>query len=461
MRRACPLVSPGDREIPVGRATGLWGRRAMVRQAGAGIASVRRASLDGWCLADEATISSITCHTPYDADMATTTAPPAGSTPREPLWTRNYILTLVSMHFFFLAWAMLFSTLPLYLEDAKKWQVGWVVSGAFGVASLAVRVWSGRVVDRYGRRLSMALGAAVTGLATAGFILTDSPLLLTPVRLVYGVAACFYTTAGMAMLADVLPASRRGEGMGWYGVFYTTTNVYGPWFGLTLAEAISLPVSFLAGAAALLACGAVSALIRENRTDFTPPADGRLISRSALVPTGGFIPLAIAFSTLPAFLVLFAKQRDLGNAGIFFFLLGVALVVGRWFGGSAADRIGRRAVILPGFILGASGMAMLALAPSSSIFYAAALIFGVGFALGHTGLTILTVDRAPANERGAAMATFVLAWDFGTLGSFLLSFVADAINLRALFLAAAALPLVALVAFEAVRRREDSYQAAR
>ena len=385
--------------------------------------------------------------------MAASTAPLPTVT-REPLWTRNYVLTLVSMHLFFLSWTMLFSTLPLYLEDAKKWQIGWVVSGAFGVASLAVRVWSGRIVDRSGRRLSMALGAAVTGLATAGFILTDSPLLLTPVRLAYGVAACFYTTAGMAMLADVLPASRRGEGMGWYGVFYTTTNVYGPWLGLALAEEMSLPVSFLAGAAALLACAAVSALIHEERADFAPPADARLISRSALLPTGGFIPLAIAFSTLPAFLVLFARQRDLGNAGVFFFLLGIALVVARWFGGTAADRFGRPAVILPGFVLGALGMALLALAPNASVFYASALVFGVGFALGHTGLTILTVDRAPPNERGAAMATFVLAWDFGTLGSFLLSFVADAINLRALFLAAAALPLVAMLGFELVRRRE-------
>jgi len=386
--------------------------------------------------------------------MATTIAPPAGTAPREPLWTRNYVLTLVSMHLFFLSWTMLFSTLPLYLEDAKKWQVGWVVSGAFGVASLAVRVWGGRIVDRSGRRLSMTLGAAVTGLATAGFIVTDSPLLLTPVRLAYGVAACFYTTAGMAMLADVLPASRRGEGMGWYGVFYTTTNVYGPWLGLALAEEVSLPFSFLAGAAALLACAAVSALIHEDRADFAPPADAQLVSRSALLPTGGFIPLAIAFSTLPAFLVLFARQRDLGNAGVFFFLLGIALVVARWFGGTAADRFGRPAVILPGFVLGAVGMALLALAPNAPVFYASALVFGVGFALGHTGLTILTVDRAPPAERGAAMATFVLAWDFGTLGSFLLSFVADAINLRALFLAAAALPLVALVGFELVRRRE-------
>jgi MFS family permease len=381
------------------------------------------------------------------------TAVPSPTAAREPLWTRNYILTLLSMHLFFLSWTMLFSTLPLYLEDAKKWQVGWVVGGAFGIASLSVRVFTGRIVDRSGRRPSMAIGAAITGLATAAFVLTASPLLLTPVRLIYGVAACFYTTAGMAMLADVLPLSRRGEGMGWYGVFYTTTNVYGPWLGLALADAFGLPISFLAGAAVLLACAAVSALIVEDRRSFAPPPNARLISRSALLPTGAFMSLAIAFSTLPAFLVLFARQRDLGNAGLFFFLNGLALVAARGSAGWAADRFGRTAVILPGFLLGAAGMAMLALAPGPALFYAAAVVFGIGFALGHTGLTILTVDRAPPAERGAAMATFVLAWDIGTLGAFLLSFLADAINLRALFLAASILPLLAMAGFEIVRRR--------
>ena len=376
-----------------------------------------------------------------------TTAAPIPTIAREPLWTRNYVLTLLSMHCFFLAWAMMFSTLPLYLEDAKKWQIGWIVGGAMGLASISVRIFSGRVADRSGRRPSMVLGAIVTGIATAAMILTDSPLLLTPIRILYAVAACFYTTAGMAMLADVLPLSRRGEGMGWYGVFYTASNVYGPWLGLAVADAYGLPLSFLSVAAVLLVCAAVSTLIVEAHRPAAPPANAPLLNRSALLPTGAFMPLAIAFSTLPAFLVLYARQRELGNAGLFFFLNGLALVAGRWFAGAAADRFGRTAVILPGFILSAAGMAMLALAPGSAMFYASAVVFGFGFAFGHTGLTILTVDRAPPAERGAAMATFVLAWDIGTIGAFLLSFLADALNLQALFLAASILPLVAMIGF--------------
>jgi MFS family permease len=258
----------------------------------------------------------------------------------------------------------------------------------------------------------------------------------------------------MAMLADVLPVTRRGEGMGWYGVVYTATNVYAPWLGLAVADALGLPAFFVLNGAVLLACAAVSWLVHEERRPAPAEAPpGPMLNRSAVLPTASFMSLAITYSALPAFLVLYARQRDLGNAGAFFFVLGLALVAARWFGGAAADRFGRTAVIIPGFIVTATSMALLALAPGPAAFYASAIIFGLGFGLGHTGLTILTVDRAPPAERGAAMATFAIAWDVGTLGAFALGFVADAISLQALFAVAAVLPLVSLVGFVAARRR--------
>lgn len=391
----------------------------------------------------------------YDDGMAATIAPARAA--HEPLWTRNYALTLASLHLYFLAWAMLFSTLPLYVQDARKWQIGWVVGGASGVASVAVRVWSGHTVDRGGRRFWMVWGAAATGALLAAHALTDDPVLLTPIRLLYGVAACFYTSAGMAMLADVLPPTRRGEGMAWYGVVYTATNVYGPWLGLAIAGALGLRAFFVIGGGVLLACALTSAWLHEQpRPSGVADAPRAWFNRAALPPTWTFMSLAIAFSVLPAFLVLYATQRELGNAGVFFFVLGLALVAARWVGGTLADRYGRTAVIVPGLVLGAGGMALVALASSATMLYLAAPIFGVGFGLGHTGLTILTMDRAREHERGAAMATFALAWDIGTLGAFVLGFVGDAVDLRALFGVAAALPVVGVLGYAWAARTRES-----
>ena len=384
----------------------------------------------------------------------TTVAVPRHAVAREPLWTRNYILTLLSMHLFFLTWSALFNTLPLYLADARKWQVGWVVGGAVGVASVSVRIISGRVADRAGRRRCMVAGGALAGLLMAAQALTNDPLLLTPIRVVFALGTAFYTTAAMAMLADLLPPSRRGEGMGWYGVIYTATNVYGPWLGLAVADALGLRPFFVLNGLVLLACAAVSALIQEQHDRYALAGRATaLISRAALLPTSTFIALAVTFSALPAFLALYARGRDLGNPGLFFFILGITLMAARWFGGAAADRFSRAAVIIPGLVLATAALALLAFAAGPPLFYLAAAVFGAGFGLGHTGLTILTMDRAPPSERGAAMATFTLAWDIGTLGAFALGFIADALSLRALFAVAAVLPLLALAGFQAGRKR--------
>ncbi len=372
---------------------------------------------------------------------------------REPLWTRGYILIVASLHLFFLAWSLLFATLPLYLEGAPKWQVGWVVGGAFGAVSLLVRPYSGRVTDRWGRRPVLLLGGGLSAMTLAAHALSPNPWLLTAVRMLNGAGMCLYTTAAMAQLADLLPASRRGEGMGWYGVIYTITNVYGPWLGTAIADVAGIRPFFIFAALACLGATLLALPLANSPREMAAPGQGHLISRSALLPTATFLALTVTFSVLPAFLALHVKQEGTGNAGLFFFLLGLALVPARWFGGTAADRFGRGVVIVPGLALAAAGMLLLALAGGPLPLYGAALTFGAGFGLGHTGLTILTVDRAAPAERGAAMATFALAWDFGTLGSFALGFVGDAIGLPALFAAAAGLPLLALAGFHMAGRR--------
>lgn len=385
---------------------------------------------------------------------ATSTLPATAVATREPLWTAPYIASVASLHLFFLAWAMLFTTLPLYLEDARKWQVGWIVGGAFGVMSLLVRTPSGRLADKLGRRPLIVVGGGLAALSLAGHALTNDPLLLTPFRLLNGLGSCLYTTAAMALLADALPVTRRGEGMGWYGVLYTATNVYGPWAGSALASAFGMQAFFVV-AGVITAASAVLVLpLREARRP--APVAGtrpRLISRPAILPGVTFLTLTVAFSVLTAFLALYATQQDLGRPRVFFLLMGLSLVPARWFGGTLADRFGRAAVIMPGFIIASAGMVLLALARNPAMLYLAGPLFGLGFGLGHTGLTILTVDRAQPEERGAAMATFTLAWDVGTLGAFALGFMGDTVGLSALFAAAAVLPLIAAAGFQLARTR--------
>ena len=359
-----------------------------------------------------------------------------------PLWTSSFLLVMVIVHTFFLSNFLLTAALPLYVAKSPRWQVGLVVGVPF-IASLILRPFTGRLVDRSGRRVYLITGAAGCAAMMALHGVSANIWFLAGVRLLLGAAWAFITTAIMASLADVLPPTRRGAGMGWYGIFYTSTNLYGPALGLWLASSFGYAFMFGFDAALNVAALLVALALTETgvRTiKGTPPA--RLFSRSALLPMSTFLSITIPAGAVTAFLALVEKQRHGGDPGLFFLLFGVTLMSGRVFGGWVSDRFSRTAAIVPGLVL--TGVAMLGLAAAGApvAFYLVALMYGFGFALGHTGSTILTMDRAPEAERGAAMATLTVAWDIGTLvGAFMLGFLVDAAGYGAVFLLVGLIPI--------------------
>jgi len=377
------------------------------------------------------------------------TAPIApAARPRERLWTLPYALLLFSAHFQFAAFFMVNLTLPLYLEQARAWEIG-IVVGAMGAIAILLRPFTGRWADRGGRRPLLLLGAATLVVAFAAYAVTDEVIPLIGVRILHGAGMTVYTTASLTLVADMAPANRRGEAVGFLNMGNNLTQVYAP----LLAFAIATQWGFTPLFAIAVGSAAVSLLGAQAVHDPIPRrkrADGRaappllrpsaLISRSALLPSAVFLPVTTTMASIWAFLPLFAKERDLGDPGLFFALFGLTLVLVRPLAGLSSDRWGRALVIVPGLALSALAIALLSMAHGQAVFLMVAALFGVAFAMGHTGLLALTVDRSTAGERGVAMATFALTWDVGaTAGPILLGVVATASSYATVFMIGAVL----------------------
>ena len=262
---------------------------------------------------------------------------------------------------------MVNSTLPLYIEEARQWEIG-IVVGAMGIISVGLRPFTGRWVDRVGRRPLLLLGAVTVLAAFAAYAITDAIIPLIAVRLAHGVGMTLYTTAALTLVADLAPASRRGEAVGTFSMVNNVTQVYAPLLAFAVATHWGFtPLFAIAVGSAVLSLGAASA-VRDplptpsgpNAAD-SPLADrpaGPLFSRSALLPSSVFFPFTVAMSAIWAFLPLFAKERDLGNPGLFFTLFGLALVLVRPLAGPGSDRWGRSYIIVPGLALAALAMAI-------------------------------------------------------------------------------------------------------
>ncbi len=379
--------------------------------------------------------------------------PPAGQ--GEPLWTAGFLVVLACTHLSFASFFSTYTTLPLYLKDADKWQVGLVV-GSLGLAGMFMRPLAGLWTDRYGRKRFMVIGAGVTALSLAAYALSDDPYLLLPLRMVNGVGMVLFVTAAFATVADIVPTDRRGVAFGYLAMMNSLPQVYAPWLGLAIARTWGFTPYFLtaavvSGLAFLLSSRVGGGRGRARATEgFSAAA---LVSRSTLLPASLFLSLTVAFGAILAFLPLMAEDRDLGNPGLFFVLYGLVVVPLRPLVGALADRYGRAVVFVPGLVVAGLAMLLLAAASMQGMMLAAAVLFGLGFAGAHTALLALTVDRAGSEQRGVAMSTFGLAWDMGSgVGALTFGLIAAFASYGLVFAMAGALPLAASMLFVAGSR---------
>ncbi|MBX6377976.1 MAG: MFS transporter, partial [Clostridia bacterium] len=157
----------------------------------------------------------------------------------------------------FLGFQMVTPTLALYLERfSRSAGVVGAVVGAFTIAAVAVRPWVGRQLDAAGRRPVLTAGLATFAAATAAFAVAPSLVAVAVLRVVQGAGWGALTTAAGTVAADVVPAPRRAEGLGYYGMATNAAQAVAPAVGLWLAQRFGFtPLFAVAALLGLVALG--------------------------------------------------------------------------------------------------------------------------------------------------------------------------------------------------------------
>lgn len=373
----------------------------------------------------------------------------SGGTGREPLWSRDYVLTLLTTFSFFASLFYLTTTLPDYIDEAggAEWEVGLVV-GAFAVIPIALRPYVGRWSDRGGRKWLIRGGLVVMALSIAPMAATGEMLALFALRLVQGIGVAMVPTSAAALMAAIVPASRRGEGVGFFGMAAGSAQMVGPvagaWFAAQWGFGAVFAIASLTAAAALLVVQPVSeppvgAGVRSGRS-------GPLIPPRAIFPASIFFATTLAFTAAFIFLPLLGKERGLGEVAFFFTMHGGASLVARPLGGRISDRVGRVPVITFGLSGMVVAMILLGSAESFVVVLAAGLCSGLGLGSTQTGCFALALDRVPYEQQGGATAVLQLAWDVaGIVAGVAFGVIASLWGVVAIFWGSALLVAVAIV----------------
>jgi MFS family permease len=357
------------------------------------------------------------------------------------LFTAPFVLVCLATYCYFLAHQLCLLAMPLYAlyRGGSEADAG-TLTLLFTTSALFARLPVGWVMDRWGRRPILVGGSL---LAAASAILYPEAVSLAAIfalRILHGFSLGVHTTAAAAVVTDVVPPARRGEGMGYFGWGSNVALALGPLLALAIVSRYSFRPLFLL-AAGIVSIGAImGAAISETRAKAVDPPSlslANIFVRSAILPAIFMGALTVCHGALVTFLPLLGRARAVGNPGTFFTVAAIVLVAVRAKAGVLSDRWGRGPIIVPGMFLAALGIIVVGLAFRPVTLLAAGVLYGFGFGLAAPALMALVGDRTRPEDRGRAMATFYSGWEIGIgVGAFPLGFLLSWTSFTVMYAAA-------------------------
>ncbi|MBP2663679.1 MAG: arabinose efflux permease family protein [Firmicutes bacterium] len=381
----------------------------------------------------------------------------------EKLWTMPFTLITVVNFLTYVGNFMLLSTLPLLVLHigGSKFMAG-LITGIYSMTAFISRLQIGPLLDRKGRTSILLAGLSLLLIITVSYnTAAYSVILLLMLRAIHGVGWSTVTTSTSTIASDLIPAIRRSEGMGFFGISISVAMVIGPGIGLYIMEHYSYTVLFI-----LSACFIILALItsfsasycRQNcqgtqqvndkTTEHTAKQNRKLaiIEKKALWPSFLFFIIVTTYSTIMIFLPPYASDKGVTDIGAFFTITALAMMFTRLTTGRIADRYGAAKVVVPGMVLLGIALQILSVATSLPTFLFAAVIYGLGYGSVQPALNALAISLAPAERRGTASATFLCAQDMGgILGAVIWGIVAQAFGFSYIYSASVVLIIIAVI----------------
>jgi predicted MFS family arabinose efflux permease len=364
----------------------------------------------------------------------------------------------------FFAFYLLTPLLPLYLVerfDATKDVVGLVLSG-YTLTALLARPFSGFLVDSFPRKRVLMVCYALFFIFFGGYLGASSLLLFTIVRTLHGAPFGALTVANSTMAIDVLPSSRRNEGIGYYGLSNNLAMAIAPTVAIYLYKATdNFELLFWL---ALLIAGlgmAVDAGVKNEQSKPHAPVRPkgekvRWVSMDRFFLLRGWL-LAVnmvffgfCFGVMSNYLAIYSKEvmGITGGTGTWFLLLSLGLVCSR-LQGAKALREGKLVMnASEGVIISSVAYLVFVLFPNSFGYYASAVMLGLGNGHMWPAFQNMIISMAHHNERGTANSTLLISWDVGIgVGVLAGGFVAELIGYKAAFWMVAVAQLAGMAIF--------------
>jgi MFS family permease len=324
---------------------------------------------------------------------------------------------------------IIYPLLPVFLTTTLGVSMAFVglIEGIAESTASLLKVVSGWWSDKMARRKPFAVGGyALSGLTRPMIALAAAGWHVLAARFIDRIGKGIRTAPRDALLADSVPADRRGAAFGLQRSMDHAGAIVGPLIAFALLTWVTSDYRTIFWVAAVPMVFAVGALVfgikevapvRNEKTSATPfvvtPKFKRYLALLVLFTLG---------NSSDAFLILRAK--DLGIADAMLPLLWVALHVVKMCSslpaGALSDRIGRKTLIVGGWLVYAAVYVGFGAASEAWHIWGLFIAYGFFFGMTEAAEKAIVADFYPSEQRGRAFGLYNAAVGFAALPASLL-----------------------------------------
>ena len=317
---------------------------------------------------------------------------------------------------------------------------------------------TGAIGDRFGkRRVLITASLAITAFSLM-YAFAPSYQLLLGLVLIHGIFWSGLLSSSSAYITDIVPKSRRAEGLGYAGFASILAVAIAPWIGWWMLDHggwrwLCLEMAMLNVIMATIAWRLPADNPGAARAFSLHPAD--LVEWHILVGAVTLFLYSFSYGGITSFVAVYFDQLGLTPRALYFTAFCLTICATRPFLGRYADRIGHARVIVPCLVLIVIGVALLSWATTRAGFIASAILFGAGFGSAYPIFVAHLMHHVPDNRRGATFGALIGAFDTGIgTGSITIGWLSEHYGFSRAFAVAAVLASLSIPYFLIMEKRQ-------
>jgi MFS family permease len=146
------------------------------------------------------------------------------------LWTKDFLIDTLTNFLVYLTYYLLMVIMTVFAMDNFQATLseGGLASGIFIIGALFARLFAGKSIERVGRKKMLYIGLIFFFITTLLYFKVNSLLFLFVIRFLHGAGFGIASTATGTIVSSIIPAVRRGEGVGYYALSVSLAAAIGP-----------------------------------------------------------------------------------------------------------------------------------------------------------------------------------------------------------------------------------------